>query len=138
MADDKYVKTKSFQGALQKAKSILGDKERMGKVLQRTQEKMTNMPGVKKEMNSFLDKVRTFIRMIKAYISGSYKDIPVRSILLMIAGLVYFITPLDFLPDFIPGIGMIDDVGVVLAVFNSVADDVSKFRLYEQERELEK
>ncbi len=136
MAENKYVKTKSFQGALQKARSILGDKERMGKVLQRTQEKMANMPGVKKEMNSFLDKIRTFIRMVKAYISGTYREIPIRSILLIIAGLIYFVTPIDFLPDFIPGIGMIDDVGVVLAVFNSVVDDVNKFRLYEQEKEI--
>ena len=57
----------------------------------------------------------------------------VRTLVLILAGLIYFITPLDFLPDFIPGIGMIDDVAVVLSIFNSIADDVHAFELYEND-----
>ena len=137
MGGEKYVKTEAFQGALNKAKNILGDKDKLNNVLKKVQDKMSNMSGLKKEMNAFLEKVLTFVRMIKAYISGVYKDIPIRSILLMIAGLIYFITPLDFLPDFIPGIGLIDDVGVILAIFNSIVDDVNRFRLFEEQSRIE-
>ncbi len=135
MEENKYVKTKSFKGALNRASKIIGDKERLGKVLQKTQEKVANMSGLKNEMNAFLEKVFTFIRMIRAYVAGTYREIPLRSILLILAGLIYFITPIDFLPDFIPGIGLIDDVSVILAIFNSMVEDVKKFQIFEEERE---
>ncbi len=47
--------------------------------------------------------------------------VPKRNKALIIAGLLYFITPWDALPDFAPGIGYIDDLGVlsmVLAYLN--------------------
>ena len=135
MEENKYVKSKAFQGAFQKAGKILRDKDRLSNVLQKTQAKLVNMDGLKAEMNSFFEKVFTFSRMVKAYISGKYRDIPMRSILMIIAGLIYFITPIDFIPDFIPGIGLIDDVSVILAIFKSLIDDVNRFKLFEQGKE---
>lgn len=40
--------------------------------------------------------------MIKAVASGQYKELPRKAVLLMSAALLYFISPIDILPDFIP------------------------------------
>lgn len=50
-------------------------------------------------------------------------EIPMRLKLTIIGALLYLILPADIIPDAIPGIGLIDDVSVLLMVFN----EVSKF-----------
>jgi uncharacterized membrane protein YkvA (DUF1232 family) len=50
-----------------------------------------------------------------------YQDERVPSLLKMVVPLVvalYFIMPFDLIPDFIPGLGQLDDLGVVLLALN--------------------
>lgn len=48
-------------------------------------------------------------------------EIPVRLQVIIIGALLYLILPVDIVPDFIPGVGLVDDVGVILLVFNEVS-----------------
>lgn len=43
-----------------------------------------------------------------------------------IAALVYLISPLDAVPDFIPG-GLLDDAGVITVAVAKLADDLRKY-----------
>ena len=45
-----------------------------------------------------------------------------------IGALVYLITPLDAIPDFIPIFGLTDDVGVILAAIAALRADMSKYK----------
>lgn len=56
------------------------------------------------------------------FLWDAYKKakIPLRLQLTVIGALLYLILPADFIPDFIPGIGLIDDVGVILIVYTEV------------------
>ena len=48
---------------------------------------------------------------------------------LAIAGaLAYVVLPLDVIPDFIPGIGFLDDIFVVSIVIKSLADEVARYK----------
>ena len=50
---------------------------------------------------------------------------------LMIAGaLAYVILPFDIIPDFIPGIGFIDDIFVVGMVMKSLSDEVERYKAF--------
>ena len=50
---------------------------------------------------------------------------------LTIAGaLAYVVMPLDVIPDFIPGIGFVDDLFVIGAVMKSVSDEVERYKIY--------
>ena len=44
---------------------------------------------------------------------------------LAIAALVYLISPIDAVPDFIPILGLVDDVGVITAAFAAVVEELN-------------
>ena len=50
---------------------------------------------------------------MKSYIQGEYKDVPIGIIIAIISALVYFVSPIDILPDSIPIVGYFDDAAVV-------------------------
>lgn len=74
------------------------------------------------------------VRLLKAWKRGSYRGLSVRTIVSLAAGLLYIVSPMDLLPDFIPGIGLIDDAAVVALLLHSVAQDLAAFRVWEQSR----
>jgi uncharacterized membrane protein YkvA (DUF1232 family) len=63
----------------------------------------------------------------KAYSNGSYTTIPKGSIVAIVAGLLYFISPLDLIPDFIAGLGFVDDALILSLVYKQVAKDLEKY-----------
>lgn len=73
-------------------------------------------------------------RLIKAYALGEYRDISWRTILLVTAAIIYFINPVDLIPDLIPITGFTDDIGVLIWVYNSVNAELEKFIMWEQSR----
>jgi uncharacterized membrane protein YkvA (DUF1232 family) len=79
-----------------------------------------------------LEKITTLSRMIKAYFNGEYRIIPWSSILKIIAVLIYFISPVDVIPDFLPIIGLTDDLALVLWLFSSLKEDFENFESFEQ------
>ena len=65
-----------------------------------------------------------------------YKQYNKHALLLVVAGLIYLITPLDFLPDILIG-GLIDDLSVVLYIIKSVREELEFYNLYSKGRLLE-
>ena len=49
----------------------------------------------------------------------------------IIAGVIYFVSPIDAIPDFIPVIGFMDDAFVISLVMRGVRKDVENFREWE-------
>ncbi len=65
--------------------------------------------------------------LVKDYVSGAYRDIPYGSIIAALAGILYFLSPIDFIPDFIPGIGLVDDVFVIGLVLKQIHIDLVRY-----------
>jgi len=70
--------------------------------------------------------------MVRAYASGVYKEIPWKSMVAMVAGLVYFLMPLDLVPDFIPFTGFIDDFTVIMLITNAIHQDIELYLEWEE------
>lgn len=82
-------------------------------------------------VKDIVDYTKTFGRMVSAYRSGRYNEIPQTKIILILAALVYFVSPIDLIPDFIPVFGLIDDLGVLVWVFNTLKHEIEKFKAWE-------
>lgn len=82
----------------------------------------------------------TLRRLIKAYANGEYREFPYMSIVKIVAAVVYFVSVVDLIPDFIPVLGLTDDLAILAWVYASVRDDLQNFKDWEaaNERRLEK
>lgn len=75
--------------------------------------------------------VQVFIRMIRAHFRGDYK-MDLTTLGLIVLAMVYFISPIDLIPDFLGVLGFADDLSVVLAVYAKVKDEVDRFLEWER------
>ncbi len=71
-------------------------------------------------------------RLLAAWAKGRYTQAPWRTIVLAIGAIVYFVNPIDLIPDFIPAAGFVDDAAVLTLVFRAIRGDVEKFLLWER------
>lgn len=125
MSDSK-IENKYFKKAKRKASSILQNRDKLNYLLQISKDKLSDVSNMK-----LVDNIKIFVRMIKAYTKGTYKDVPVKGILGIIAAIVYFVMPIDLIPDLIPVTGMIDDFAVVMWVYNQLQTEIEAFRVWE-------
>lgn len=79
-------------------------------------------------LGDMLEQVKLLFQMIKDWKSGEYKDVPWKVISAIVFAIVYFLFPADAIPDFIPGIGWIDDVFVFSLVLKSFSSQIEAYR----------
>jgi len=75
----------------------------------------------------------TLFRLVKAWVMRDYVDVPTKSIFWAIFAIVYFLSPIDLIPDFLPG-GYIDDIFVISYVVKKIKVDLEKFEAWEKQR----
>ncbi|MCC6584194.1 MAG: DUF1232 domain-containing protein [Chitinophagales bacterium] len=84
------------------------------------------------------DSVIALARMLSAWVKGDYRNISTKSIIAVVAALIYFVNPLDLIPDFIPVIGQIDDIFVLGYLIKMLNKEIERFMAWEKEQELHK
>jgi len=121
-----------FRSAKQRAAKILQNKERLNQLLHRAGDKLkdANVKNIKN--NSLVERIRVISRMIKAYVKGEYRQIKITNVLLLIAAVVYFVTPVDLVPDFIPITGFVDDFSIVIWVYSKMQQEIDNYMLWEK------
>lgn len=121
----------NFKGAKNKARNVAGNKERLMGLIKSVIIKLQHTEDRHEVIQKAKSKLYTLVRMLKAYTRGDYKDIPWKAILLITAGLIYFVNPLDVVPDFLPVAGMLDDAAIILYIFSSINKEIEEFSKWE-------
>ena len=80
-------------------------------------------------------KVRILIMMLEDYINGEYEEIPWGTVASLVVALMYILSPIDLVPDFIPVIGLMDDLAVLLIVWAGISSDVRKYYEWKSQRD---
>ena len=97
--------------------------------------KLLSDPRARREVGRFFGKIKLFIEMVKEYFQGNYREIPVKTIILITAALIYFVSPVDAIPDFLIGIGFVDDGAVIAYVFSALNEDIESFKTWKEEKD---
>ena len=82
----------------------------------------------KKGLKEVKEKVILLIDYISDIVNGNYKDYNVKAFLYVVAAMIYLVSPIDVIPDFILGIGLTDDVAVILFVLREVSLELDKYK----------
>jgi uncharacterized membrane protein YkvA (DUF1232 family) len=129
---DEITRSAAFRKAEAEAESYVKDPERLRKLLLDAREKINHIPrGPFAETWPYL---MAMIRLIRAYPQGEYRDISSQNLLVIVAALIYFVSPFDVIPDSVPILGHIDDAMVVRLALKSVGADLDTFMAWETSR----
>ena len=120
---------KSFKSSEKEAEVLIKDKQKTTNTVNEAMEKASKH---KNQLEKVWVYLQLFFSIVKDYINGSYKEIPLTTIVSIVASLLYLISPIDFIPDFIPGIGFIDDVFVIGLVISSATSDLDKYKEWKE------
>src|SRR5210317_1542272 len=71
---------------------------------------------------------KLLIPLIKDYWKGAYRDVSVKSIVIFIVALAYIISPIDLIPDYIIGLGQIDDAVILGLSLYFLEKDLRKYK----------
>jgi uncharacterized membrane protein YkvA (DUF1232 family) len=140
---DRLPEAEETTKILNQAYSVLSDPERrkqydrmlhftkgkdFGKILDESEfwEKVEKAaPVLKRILKDLKDLYALFVDSIK----GRYKLHPAITGVIG-GGLLYFIVPLDLIPDYIPIVGLLDDFAVLSAIINSLQDELAGYRKF--------
>lgn len=127
----RILKSIFFKKATGKAGRYAKNSARLLELLKEVVGKLQTV-GVKGNLAEFQTSVLLLMRMVKSYASGEYKQLPWKSLVSIVAVLIYFVSPIDLIPDFLPVIGITDDVALVLWLIKTLGSDIRKFADWEK------
>lgn len=108
---------------VQEAKAFINDKEKMQNLLNRFKEFFNN-----NSLEEIKDNMKEAFNYVSDVFSGRYKDYSMTALITLVAGMVYVVSPIDIIPDFIPVVGFTDDITVFLFVLKSFNDELERYR----------
>jgi uncharacterized membrane protein YkvA (DUF1232 family) len=122
----------AYREASANAATFVEDPQRLEKLLRDAAWKTRNAPAEQfKETWPYL---LAMIRVLRAYYRKEYGDIPRHRLATIISAVIYFVSPNDFIPDWLSGAGYLDDAFLVRLALESVKDDLDAFMRWEAQQ----
>lgn len=113
----------------EKAKDFLKDDDKVEGLLRDFERKLKHIPKI----GGWASDIAVMLSMIRAYVMKRYRDVPVASIIIAIAAVIYVVNPLDLVPDVLPLIGYVDDAAAIGFVLDSIHKDLKKYKEWQKE-----
>lgn len=94
---------------------------------------LIQMQSMDNVFSQLKEKILIISRLIKAHYSGQYKNLSKVNLILCLAGLLYFLSPIDLIPDFIAG-GFLDDLSIMTWVLHQFRNELDYFLQWEDDQ----
>jgi len=83
---------------------------------------------------TFRQQVEMALDLLAHHVDGEIPHVPFRTVALLTAGLLYYLEPVDVIPDFVPGMGTVDDRLFMAFAFYEGADGIARYRAWQELR----
>ena len=101
----------AFSQALSNARSYAKDPERLRQPFKEAVRKAPTIPKAPfKELWAYF---QAMLRLIRAYYQREYRNVPLRTLMMIVGAIIYILNPFDLIPDWIAGLGFADDAVVL-------------------------
>ena len=114
---------KELESGMNRAEKILNDASKIEQLLDKL-----NLKKIEDEFSKLL----IMTDMVKDYIKKKYTKVPKRSILSIVSAIIYFVNPFDLIPDFLPGVGQVDDLSIVLVCWKMISKDIDDYLAWKE------
>lgn len=89
-----------------------------------------------KTLRKFVDDVKLYFQMLGDVFTGKYKKVPTGTVAAIVGTLLYVLSPVDLLPDFLPG-GFVDDAGIIGLCLTFTKYDVEQYKKFKENNDEE-
>lgn len=113
-----------------RADRLVSSKERLKNLAMQAARKLSGTASTR--IDRVRDQLILCIALVRCWMRGEYDGVSRQTIVAVTAALLYFVVPLDVIPDFLIGWGFIDDASVVAYVMNVLAAEMDAFRRWQE------
>lgn len=129
------VSQKQLEDALQneekEAEKILEDETKVQKLIDmalKLCDKLSRLPVI----GGVFEDLPLACMLISDYSHGNYRDVPLATIITLLAAIIYFFSPLNIIPNVIPVIGVLDDAVVWGLALQAARNDLQAYRIWKE------
>jgi uncharacterized membrane protein YkvA (DUF1232 family) len=132
LAGDEVTESAAFRRAAAEAEAYAADPARLRRLIEDAIGKLNVIPrGPFGESWPYL---LAMVRLVRDYHRAEYRDIAAAKLTAIISTIIYFVSPFDVIPDYLPVLGHIDDAFVVTLALKSIRPDLDAFMAWETAR----
>lgn len=107
----------------EKAAGVLEDGGKMDQLLEQVEQKLETVP----KAGVYLAEVPRMIALLKDHIQKDYTAAQTKTLVIIVAALLYLVNPKDIIPDKYLGVGLIDDAAVMAAAIAMTKEDLDTY-----------
>ncbi|MDF2856769.1 MAG: hypothetical protein K0Q87_2620 [Neobacillus sp.] len=112
-----------------KAKDYIDNQEKTDGLLKKALLKAKNNKG---SLGEAWEKLQLLVDLVKAYSKGEYRQVTKSTIITVIGAILYFVSPVDLVPDFIVGLGILDDAAVIGFTLKKISAELDAFNKWKK------
>lgn len=128
---DNIAASAIFKKFLAAAESYIKQPTRLKKLLVDAFNKAREKKEIGALAHEAWETLQSLFRLIKLSVAGEYTGVPTTTVVAAVAVLIYFLSPIDLIPDFIPVVGLLDDMALVAWFSTSIKHELDKFHEWE-------
>ena len=114
-----------------RAAKLLGKPFKVITVLNEAAAKLADEKNKDNKFKQLFDIALTLVRLVRSYANGEYRQIQTSTIVSGLAVLLYVLSPVDLIPDFIPIVGFLDDLSLVSWFVGKFQQEITRYREWE-------
>ena len=115
-----------IEEAMEEAEDVLEDDSKRQAIIEKAFnlcERLSGLPVV----GTYIGDIPKLCAMVSDYASGAYREVPLSTIITVLGAIVYFVSPVDAIPDTIPVLGYVDDMAFIRMILSTMHGDIKRY-----------
>jgi len=115
-----------FEKCIARAKKMMPNKKKISKCIRKARKIIDRLHNIPK-FDALTNNICSFCDLVSDYLDGEYNKLPLSTIVTVFGGILYVVLPFDFIADFLPVIGWVDDTAVLACIALAEQNDVKEY-----------